>query len=190
LIDAIIPGESNTLFGWSLGSAGDINADGSADLIVGQPLWSVNGSYSGRIRVFSGADETELLVIDGPYIDTGRPATNITGYFSTLDSSSLYHNAGPAIFPDEDNVVRGGNVDLVGLGPIPPGTGAFEWKIPLEVRVRGIPGNPWIRLSQIVTQRFELNQTCLTVSKDGDSHTVCSHHDTIVPDLDDPQCPP
>lgn len=71
LIDAIIPAEGNTLFGWSLGSAGDINADGSADLIVGQPLWSVNGSYSGRIRVFSGADETELLVVDGPYIDTG-----------------------------------------------------------------------------------------------------------------------
>ncbi len=71
VIDTIIGDEVNTLFGWSLGSAGDLNADGSDDLIVGEPLWGPNGTLQGRVRVFSGADGSVLLSAVGPYLETG-----------------------------------------------------------------------------------------------------------------------
>lgn len=71
IIDTIIGDETNTLFGWSIGSAGDLDADGFDDLIVGEPLWGPNGTLQGRVRVFSGDDSSVLLTATGPYLETG-----------------------------------------------------------------------------------------------------------------------
>lgn len=43
-------------FGWSVDGAGDVNADGFADIIVGAYGDSTNGLESGGVTVFSGSD--------------------------------------------------------------------------------------------------------------------------------------
>ena len=120
--------------------------------------------------------------------EVSGPATNITGVFLTPPASTLYHNAGPSLVPDEDNVVRGGNVDLVGLGPVPPGAGGFDWVIPLQARVVGT-SDDWIDIGTVL-QTFRLDLLCLTVAKDNGSHTACRDDPTTSPNWDDPQCPP
>lgn len=71
ILQTIVSTDTNTLFGWSTGSAGDLDGDGKDDLIVGEPFWSAAANYEGRIQVFSGADASVLLTISGPYVDTG-----------------------------------------------------------------------------------------------------------------------
>jgi len=71
VIDTIVNTDTNTLFGWAIGSAGDLDADGHDDLIVGEPLWGPNGTLQGRIQVFSGDDSSVLLSATGLYAETG-----------------------------------------------------------------------------------------------------------------------
>ncbi len=71
IIDTIVSDDTNTLFGWSIGSAGDLDGDGFDDLIVGEPLWGPNGTLQGRVRVFSGEDSSVLLTATGPFLEAG-----------------------------------------------------------------------------------------------------------------------
>ena len=52
-------------FGFSVSGAGDVNGDGFADLIVGDPGESENGTNSGSIRVLSGANGNLLRILHG-----------------------------------------------------------------------------------------------------------------------------
>jgi len=52
-------------FGWSVGAAGDVDADGYDDLLVGAQTADPSGPSSGRARVFSGLDGSVLLTLDG-----------------------------------------------------------------------------------------------------------------------------
>jgi cysteine-rich repeat protein len=67
--DLLPAGEAaNDMFGASVAGAGDVNADGFADLVVGAPHASGAAADSGRLYLFLGAatlDATADLVVDG-----------------------------------------------------------------------------------------------------------------------------
>jgi len=52
-------------FGQHVSSAGDVNHDGYADVIVGAPGNSTGGAGAGRAYVYSGKDGRQLLVLTG-----------------------------------------------------------------------------------------------------------------------------
>ena len=52
-------------FGASVSSAGDVNGDGTPDLVVGAPFDNNNGLDSGSARVLSGSDGSVLYSFDG-----------------------------------------------------------------------------------------------------------------------------
>ena len=56
------PGE---LFGYCVAGAGDVDADGTPDLVIGSPRCGAGGLDSGRVDVISGADGSTLLRRDG-----------------------------------------------------------------------------------------------------------------------------
>lgn len=59
-------------FGWTVNSAGDLNRDGSPDIVVGAPYSTVEGrSTQGRVYVYSGADGSLLYPIDHPQPQAG-----------------------------------------------------------------------------------------------------------------------
>lgn len=54
-------------FGWSVAGTGDLNNDGTPDLLVGAPYTTVNGnSVQGRVYAFSGQDQSLLYQIENP----------------------------------------------------------------------------------------------------------------------------
>ncbi len=57
--------EPEDSFGAALALAGDVNADGIEDYVVGAPRANAGGILRGRVHVFSGADHTPLMVRDG-----------------------------------------------------------------------------------------------------------------------------
>jgi len=52
-------------FGWAVASAGDVNADGYGDLVVGAPQADVKGAGSGSVMVRSGKDGALLHAFHG-----------------------------------------------------------------------------------------------------------------------------
>ncbi len=60
--DGDSPGD---FFGWSVSGAGDVNADGFDDVVVGAPQDDNNGFSSGSARIFSGVDGSILYTFAG-----------------------------------------------------------------------------------------------------------------------------
>ncbi|MEO5369089.1 MAG: Ig-like domain-containing protein [Magnetococcus sp. DMHC-1] len=66
-LNGAAPGDKS---GWSVGSAGDFNGDGYADLVIGAPVADTNGTDSGAIYVVYGkssgfAAQIDLSALDG-----------------------------------------------------------------------------------------------------------------------------
>jgi len=54
-------GENSAQYGYSVGTAGDVNGDGYADIILGAPQMNDGGSNYGAARVYLGENSTEGL---------------------------------------------------------------------------------------------------------------------------------
>lgn len=52
-------------FGTFVGSAGDVNADGNDDVLIGTPLSDSNGVNAGRVYVYSGIEADNLISFEG-----------------------------------------------------------------------------------------------------------------------------
>ncbi len=66
------PSPEPSAFGWSVAGAGDLDGDGSPDLVIGAPYASVNGaSAQGRVYAFSGRTRKLLYVLDDPSPQAG-----------------------------------------------------------------------------------------------------------------------
>ena len=71
--DAIITGSfSNESFGASVASAGDLNGDGTNDLIFGAPRFPLNGADTGRAYVFYGPIAGSMIATDADAIIFGE----------------------------------------------------------------------------------------------------------------------
>lgn len=91
----------NISFGLPVRAAGDVNADGYPDMVVGARLGDVNGLNSGQAQVFSGLDGTELhtflgddaLDEFGHWVD-GAGDVNGDGYADLIVGAHLDDNSG------------------------------------------------------------------------------------------------
>ena len=90
-------------FGWSVGAAGDVNGDGSQDVVVGAPLDDNNGDASGSARVLSGATGAILYTFDGDSAGDnfgwsvyGAGDTDGDGYDDVIAGAPLDDNNGDA----------------------------------------------------------------------------------------------
>lgn len=60
--ERIEPREDNVGFSPSLAGAGDVNADGYGDLLIGYPDYFVEGEYHGRALIYNGAHDRWKMV--------------------------------------------------------------------------------------------------------------------------------
>jgi hypothetical protein len=67
---------ANDRFGWSVGTAGDVDDDGHDDVIVGAPWWS---GQRGRTYVYSGADGSRLHRKNGKSGEKDRSGYAVSG---------------------------------------------------------------------------------------------------------------
>ena len=62
--------QAGSVFGWHIASGGDINKDGTADILVGAPYKDVQANRAqGEAYVFSGTDGSLLLSLHDPGLD-------------------------------------------------------------------------------------------------------------------------
>ena len=61
--------DTNAAFGYSVAGAGDVDADGFDDILVGSPYSSVSRPGGGRVQVYSGNSATLILDEQGDLID-------------------------------------------------------------------------------------------------------------------------
>ena len=77
---------------------GDIDADGTNDLLIGAPRADFNGTNSGRVYIFSGGDGARIRVVDGP---AGSSFGSVVAPLGDLDGDGIPDfgvgapNAGP-----------------------------------------------------------------------------------------------
>ncbi|MEO6709004.1 MAG: integrin alpha, partial [Planctomycetota bacterium] len=135
---------SDDVFGTSVAAAGDVNADGFADVIVGAPGVAVAGFAAGGVRVFSGRTGAVLYTLNGlavsdyfgtsvaglgdvngdgkddfavgaPYADPNGAASGKVRVFSGATGSQLYAVNGSAAAENFGITISGaGDVDRDG----------------------------------------------------------------------------
>ncbi|HFD38641.1 MAG TPA: hypothetical protein ENJ31_02140, partial [Anaerolineae bacterium] len=73
-------GYNNAWFGWDVGTAGDVNGDGYADIIVGAPGWSNPTTAEGQARVYYGSSWGPVSFNGGDWTVESNATTANLGY--------------------------------------------------------------------------------------------------------------
>jgi hypothetical protein len=124
---------NNDQFGYSLASAGDVNGDGSLDIIVGAIGDDPHGQNSGSARVLSGRDGQILYTFDGPasaaafgWSVSGAGDVNADGFADVIASSfsqskpdyaEVYSGADGVLLHHFDEFYGGANT-VAGIGDV------------------------------------------------------------------------
>ena len=106
-----------TFFGFDVGFAGDVNADGHDDLIVGAPI--AGAAFEGRVDLISGLDGSTVWSFSDP--QAGNLGASVSG-LGDLNGDGVPEQAGGAIAsgqPTGPNLTPGDHPTL------PPGGEAF-----------------------------------------------------------------
>lgn len=94
--------QANELFGWSVSTAGDVNCDGYADLLIGAPQYSNGESNEGRVYLFSGSGSG--VIANPVWLTEGNQTDSQLGFcvacagdvngdgYSDILASAPYHN--------------------------------------------------------------------------------------------------
>jgi hypothetical protein len=98
-LDGAVSGDA---FGTAVGAAGDVDADGYADVVVGSPGAGVSASQAGRVVVYSGQTGALLWSFDGAVPGealgvsvAGAGDVNGDGYADILTGAPLASGTGP-----------------------------------------------------------------------------------------------
>ncbi len=92
-------------FGASVSSAGDVNADGYADILVGEPQYDDTVIVPGRVQLFSGATGLVLFTITGTE-DAARFGAFVSG------GGDANHDSRPDFLVGEPDADDGATVDV------------------------------------------------------------------------------
>jgi hypothetical protein len=99
--------QTGSKFGASVGTAGDVNGDGYADIIVGAPFWQSGGDERGGAWIYHGTENEphsapdRYLLGDQPDAEFGRAVgtagdVNADGYSDIIVGAPMWDDGSPA----------------------------------------------------------------------------------------------
>ncbi|MEO8665954.1 MAG: integrin alpha [Ignavibacteria bacterium] len=115
------------IFGWSVSDAGDVNADGYSDVIVG--AWGYN-SYTGRAYIFYGGavmNNLADITITGETVNdsfgfsvSGAGDVNGDGYYDVITSAPGYDTTAGRAYLYYGGAIMNNTADIVFTGVVAP----------------------------------------------------------------------
>jgi len=112
------PSQTRAFFGAAVNTAGDINADGYNDIIIGAPNWNLDRPWPGLDTGESPGEGTAFIYLGGP---SGITGTNPTNAATRIDGDLLNASMGISVAGVGDVNADGFDDVLIGAAGYPAG---------------------------------------------------------------------